>query len=87
MAVQQHFPRRNRIVSGLSLGVVVVEAALKSGSLITANEAANQGKMVFAIPGHIYSEHHQGCHQLIREGATLVNHNKQVIENLTLHTQ
>jgi DNA processing protein len=87
MPLQQHFPRRNRIVSGLSLGVVVVEAALKSGSLITANEAANQGKMVFAIPGHIYSEHHQGCHQLIREGATLVDHPEQVIEDLALPTQ
>lgn len=87
MPLQQHFPRRNRIVSGLSLGVVVVEAALKSGSLITANEAAHQGKMVFAIPGHIYSEHHQGCHQLIREGAILVDHPEQVIEDLALPTQ
>lgn len=87
MPLQQHFPRRNRIVSGLSLGVLVVEAALKSGSLITANEAANQGKMVFAIPGHIYSEHHQGCHQLIREGAILVDHPEQVIEDLALPTQ
>ena len=87
LPLQQHFPRRNRIVSGLSLGVVVVEATLKSGSLITANEAANQGKMVFAIPGHIYSEHHQGCHQLIREGAILVDHPEQVIEDLALPTQ
>ena len=84
--LQQHFPRRNRIVSGLSLGVLVVEAALKSGSLITANEAANQGKMVFAIPGHIYSEYHQGCHQLIREGAVLVDHPEQIIEDLALPT-
>ena len=81
------FPRRNRIVSGLSLGVLVVEAALKSGSITTANAAANQGKMVFAIPGHIYSEHHQGCHQLIREGATLVDHPEQIIEDLALPTQ
>ena len=87
LPLQQHFPRRNRIVSGLSLGVLVVEAALKSGSLITANEAANQGKMVFAIPGHIYSEYHQGCHQLIREGATLVDHPEQIIEDLALPTQ
>lgn len=87
LPLQQHFPRRNRIVSGLSLGVLVVEAALKSGSLITANEAANQGKMVFAIPGHIYSEHHQGCHQLIREGAILVDHPEQIIEDLALPTQ
>ena len=87
MPLQQHFPRRNRIVSGLSLGVLVVEATLKSGSLITANEAATQGKVVFAIPGHIYSEHHQGCHQLIREGAILVDHPEQVIEDLALPTQ
>lgn len=87
LPLQQHFPRRNRIVSGLSLGVLVVEAALKSGSLITANEAANQGKIVFAIPGHIYSEYHQGCHQLIREGATLVDHPEQIIEDLALPTQ
>ena len=85
--LQQHFPRRNRIVSGLSLGVVVVEAALESGSLITANAAAQQGKIVFAIPGHIYSQFHQGCHQLIREGAILVDHPEQIIEDLALPTQ
>ncbi|OTG70105.1 DNA protecting protein DprA [Acinetobacter sp. ANC 4169] len=85
--LQQHFPRRNRIVSALSLGVIVAEAALKSGSLITAKWAAEQGKSIFAIPGHIYSEHHQGCHQLIREGAILVDHPEQVIEDLALPTQ
>lgn len=84
--LQHHFPRRNRIVSGLSLGVIVAEAALKSGSLITAKLAADQGKTVFAIPGHIYSEHHQGCHQLIREGAILIDHPEQVIEDLALAT-
>ena len=84
--LQHHFPRRNRIVSGLSLGVIVAEAALKSGSLITAKLAAEQGKTVFAIPGHIYSEHHQGCHQLIREGAILIDHPEQVIEDLALAT-
>lgn len=82
-----HFPRRNRIVSALSLGIVVAEAALKSGSLITAKLAADQGKVIFAIPGHIYSEHHQGCHQLIREGAILVDHPEQIIEDLALPTQ
>ena len=85
--LKQHFPRRNRIISGLSLGVIVAEAALKSGSLLTAKTAAEQGKTVFAIPGHIYSEHHQGCHQLIREGAILIDHPQQVIEELALATQ
>ncbi len=85
--LQQHFPRRNRIVSGLSLGVLVAEAALGSGSLITAKLAAEQGKIVFAIPGHIYSEHHKGCHQLIREGAILVDHPEQIIEDLALPAQ
>ena len=85
--LQHHFPRRNRIVSGLSLGVIVAEATLKSGSLITAKIAADQGKTVFAIPGHIYGEFHQGCHQLIREGAILIDHPQQVIEDLALPTQ
>lgn len=85
--LKHHFPRRNRIVSGLSLGVLVAEAALESGSLITAQRAADQGKIIFAIPGHIYSEHHQGCHQLIREGAILVDHPEQLIEDLALPTQ
>lgn len=85
--LQHHFPRRNQIVSALSLGVVVAEAALKSGSLITAQAAAEQGKSIFAIPGHIYSEHHRGCHQLIREGATLIDHPEQIIEDLALPTQ
>lgn len=85
--LQHHFPRRNRIVSGLSLGVLVAEATLNSGSLITAQAAANQGKVTFAIPGHIYSEFHQGCHQLIREGAILVDHPEQIIEDLALPTQ
>ena len=85
--LQQHFPRRNRMVSGLSLGVIVAEASLDSGSLITAKLAAEQGKLIFAIPGHIYSEYHQGCHQLIREGAILIDHPEQVFEDLALPTQ
>lgn len=85
--LQHHFPRRNRIVSALSLGVLVAEAKLGSGSLITAQAAALQGKITFAIPGHIYSEFHQGCHQLIREGAILVDHPEQIIEDLALPTQ
>ncbi|AOA59505.1 DNA-processing protein DprA [Acinetobacter larvae] len=87
LPLQHHFPRRNRIVSGLSLGVLVAEAKHNSGSLITAQAAAEQGKVTFAIPGHIYAEHHQGCHQLIREGAILVDHPEQIIEDLALPTQ
>ena len=85
--IPRNFPHRNRIVSGLSLGILVAEAQLGSGSLITAQTAAEQGKIIFAIPGHIYSEHHQGCHQLIREGAILVDHPEQIVEDLALPTQ
>jgi len=62
----------------------VAEAGLKSGSISTATFAAEQGKLIFAIPGHIYSEFHQGCHQLIREGAILVSHPEQILEDLAL---
>ena len=82
--IKINFPKRNYLISGMSLGTLVVEASLNSGSLITAKAAAEQGKQVFAIPGHIYSEQHQGCHQLIREGATLVDHPAQVIDDLSM---
>lgn len=78
-----HFPQRNRIISGLVLGVLVVEAAPDSGSLITARFAAEQGREVFAIPGSIHSPMARGCHQLIREGATLIETSAQLVDALS----
>ncbi|HHS89238.1 MAG TPA: DNA-processing protein DprA, partial [Rhodobacteraceae bacterium] len=80
--IARHFPQRNRIVSGLCSGIVVVEAAARSGSLITARSALDQGREVFAVPGHPFDGRATGCNHLIRDGATLVRDAQDVVEVL-----